>query len=292
MNDNERRRPRKQWAAGTRNQTVGNAGGNPLLVAVCREFDEFSFTVVSDRDGDAVHLDCRFFPPEDAHYRDGDGQPRVLVTINCSQPGHVYVAAPNTFDVRDACNKTAITDAVPRLEQLLADVGLAYHGGRGFVVPYVPVPKGALAADPRRALGAIISLLSGIDQLASVMDRLIRTGYAGFDASTFAVPEPNRQECEDHLAMLRRRGTNETGEHADRYAREVERRLVRHARRYGADPGLAERVLGKIGRSPRVVNAVLFKNQVVVINARSDHQAHPAMLQALDRLLRQERRKA
>ena len=59
-----------------------------------------------------------------------------------------------------------------------------------------------------------------------------------------------------------------------------------------ADPDLAKRVLGRIGHSPRVLNAQLFRNQVVAINAQADHRAHPAMLQTLDRLLRQERRKA
>lgn len=291
MDERERRRRRaRKHRAAEINQGV--AGGHPLLAAVCQEIAEHGFTAVPNSDGDAVHLDCWFFPPEDAHYRDEDGQPRVLVAIDCSQPGHVYVAAPNTFDVRDACNKTAITDAVPRLEQLLTDVGLAYHGGCGTVLPYVTVPNGDLAADPRLALRAIISVLTRVHQLSPVMDLLIRTGYAGFDASTFAVPEWNRQEYEDHLTMLDRRGVNETREHAERFSSEVKRRLMRHASCYDADPGLAKRVLGQIGHSPRVVNAQLFRNQVVAINARSDHRAHPAMLQTLDRLLRQERRKA
>ena len=287
--ERRRRRARKRRAA---EMSQGVAGGNPLLAAVCRELDKHSFTAVSNSDGDAVHLDCWFFPPEDAHYRDEDGQPRVLVTINCSQPGHVYVAARNAFDVRDAVNKPAVADAVPRLEQLLADAGLAYHGGWGFVTPYVTVPNGDLAANPMLALGAIASLLKDAHQLAPVMDRLIRTGYASVDASTFTVPEWSPQEYEDHLAMLDRRGRNETREHTKRYDREVKRRLMRHSRRYGADPGLAKRVLGQIGHSPRVLNAQLFRNQVLAINARADHLAHPAMLQTLDRLLRQERRKA
>lgn len=287
--ERRRRRARKRRAA---EMNQGVAGGNPLLAAVCREIGKHGFTAVPNSDGDAVHLDCWFFPPEDAHYRDEDGQPRVLVTINCSQPGHVYVAAPNAFDVRDAVNKPAVADAVPRLEQLLADAGLAYHGGCGTVLPYVTIPKSDLAADPSLALKAIISVLTRVHQLSPVMDRLIRTGCADFDASTFAVPAWNRQEYEDHLTMLDRRGVNETAEHAERFSGEVKRRLMRHVRRYGADPGLAKRVLGQIGHSPRVLNAQLFRNQVLAINARADHLAHPAMLQTLDRLLRQERRKA
>lgn len=286
--ERRRRRARKRRAA---EMNQGVAGGNPLLAAVCQEIGKHGFTAVPNSDGDAVHLDCWFFPPEDAHYRAEDGQPRVPVAINCSQPSQIVFKAAVAFDIRDACDKVAIEAALPRLEQLI-DVRLACHGDGRFVAPYVTVPSGALATNPMLALGAIRSLLNDIHRLAPVMDRLIRTGYAGFDASTFAVPEWNRQEYEDHLTMLDRRGVNETREHAERFSSEVKRRLMRHARRYGADPGLAKRVLGQIGHSPRVVNAQLFRNQVVAINARSDHRAHPAMLQTLDRLLRQERRKA
>ena len=55
---------------------------NPLLVAVCREFDERGFTELPGRDGDAIHVDCWFAPPEPAHYRDAHGQPRLQVTVS------------------------------------------------------------------------------------------------------------------------------------------------------------------------------------------------------------------
>ena len=284
--ERRRRRARKRRVA---EMSQGNAGGKSLLAIVCQEIEKHGFTARRGSHGDAVYITCQFYPPEDAHYRDERGQSQVvLVTINCSHPGQIVFEAAVAFDIRDACDKVAIEAELPRLEQF-ANVRLACHGGGGFVTPYMTVPNGAVAADPVLALGAIRSLLNDIHQLAPVMDRLIRTGCAVVNASTFAVPACTDQELDDHLAMLDRRGMREMAEHKECFTREVKRRLMRHARRHGADPDLAKRVLGRIGHSPRVLNAQLFRNQVVAINAQADHRAHPAMLQALDRLLEQER---
>ena len=294
MNVKERRRrwARKQWANGTRNQAVGNAGGNPLLVAVCREFDERGFTELPGRDGDAIHVDCWFAPPEPAHYRDAHGQPRLQVTVNCSHPTHVYVAAPGAFDVGAACDKAAVAAAVPLLAQELAHVELAYNEGSGIVLPHVRVPNADMAADPRLALMAIARLLTGVHHLAPVMEGLIRTGHAVFDASTFATAKWTRQEHKHHRATLLSLGRKETAQHGRRYTREVKRRLGRHASRYVADPDRCKRVLGQVGRSPSVVTAPLLGNRVVDVYTGSDYRAHPRMLKVLDRILRQERRKA
>lgn len=291
MDERERRRRRakKRRAAAMSNKQGGHSGGNPLLVAVRRQLNSHEFTTFTNEGGDALDVRCQFFPPEAALYRNEDGDPRLTIRVHCSQPTHMFVAAPRAFDAREACNKTAVAAAVPQLEQLLADASLAYHGGCGLVVPYVAVPNAAVAADPMLAVGAIGSLLTSVHQLAPVMDDLIRTGHAAFDASTFAGPEWNPPEYESHLAMLDRRGLKETADHADRYTREVNRRLRRHAKRYGAGPDLAKRVLGQVGHSPRVLTALLFRNHVVAINARTDFKAHPAMLKEIDRLLRQER---
>lgn len=287
-----RRRARKQWADRTRNQAVGNAGGNPLLVAVCREFDKRGFTELPGRDGDAIHVDCWYAPPEPAHYRDAYGQPRLQVTVGCSHPTHVYVAAPGAFDVGAACDKAAVAAAVPVLARELAHVKLAYYEASGVVLPYVRVPNADMAADPQLAFKAIARLLTGVHQLAPVMEGLIRSGHAVFDASTFASPKWTRQEHWHHLAMLHRLGLNDTAQHGWRYTREVIRRLRRHASRYGADPDRSKRILGEVGRSPSVVTAPVLGNRVVDVFTGSDHRAHPRMLKVLDRILRQERRKA
>jgi hypothetical protein len=285
------RRARKRRAKRMRNQAVGNAGGNPLLAAVCRVFDERGFTELPCRDGDAIHVDCWYAPPGPAHYKDGRGQARLEVTINCSHPTHVYVAAPGAFDVSPAIDKDAVAAAMPVLEQEVGGVELAYNEGSGVVTPYVRVPNAGMAANPMLAFEAIAYLLTRVHQLAPVMEGLIRTGHAAFDASTFASAAWTRQELRHHRATLHRRGLTETAQHGRLYTREVVRRLRRHASRYGADPGRTRRVLGQVGRSPSVVTAPLLGNRVVDVYTGSDYRAHPKMLKVLDRILRQERRK-
>lgn len=292
VEERRRRRARKQWANGRRNQADGNAGGNPLLVAVCREFDKRGFTDLPCRDGDAIHVDCWYAPPEPAHYRDVCGQPRLQVTVNCSHPTHVYVAAPGAFDVSAAGDKTAVAAAVPILHREVADVELSYNEGCGIVLPYVRVPNADMATDPMLAFKAIARLLTRVHQLAPVMESLIRTGHAVFDASTFSAAEWSRQEHRHHRETLHRIGLNETVQHRLRYIREIKRRLGRHAKLYGADPDRSKRVLGQVGCSPRVVTAPLLGNRVVEIYTGSDYRAHPRMLKVLDRILRQERWKA
>jgi len=287
--EQRRRRAKKRRGAAMSNQQGGHSGGNPLLVAIRRELNGHQFTTFTTEGGNALDVRCQFFPPEAAHYRGEDGEPRLIVRVDCSQPGHVCFAAPSAFDARESCNKTAIAAAVPELEQQLGAAGLTYHGGYGVAVPYITVPNRTVAADPMLAIGAIRSLLNDTHQLAPVMDRLVRTGHAAFDASTFARPEWTLQEYDHHLALLDRRGQTETAEHAERYTREVERRFARFVKRYGLRRGLVKRVLGQVGHSPRVLTAQLFRNQVVAINAQADFKAHPAMLKEIDRLLRQER---
>jgi hypothetical protein len=282
---------RERRAKGMRNQAVGNAGGNPLLAAVCREFEKRGFTELPCRDGDAIHVDCWYAPPEPPHYKDGRGQARLEVTINCSHPTHVYVAAPGAFDTRTARDKAAVAAAMPILEQEVGGVELAYNEGSGVVMPYVRVPNADMAANPMLAFKAIARLLTRVHQLAPVMEGLIRTGHAAFDASTFTSPEWTREEHRQHRATLHRRGLTETAQHGRLYTREVVRRLQRHARRYGADPGRTRRVLGQVGRSPSVVTAPLLGNRVVDVYTGSDYRAHPKMLKVLDRILRHERRK-
>ena len=264
---------------------------SPVLKAVHQELCRHELSPRLNEAGNEIQMDCRYFPPEQAHYHNDDGEARPRVTFTCKAPDLICVAT-SVIDVRDACNKKAIAAAIPYIEKNLACTALAYHSGHGCVVPCIFLPSGDVTTDPSRVLEAICWLLTDLHQLMPSLKSLIRTGEVDFAEPPFAIPRGGRDEALSYVESLVSRAKTETDHYANRQERDMERRFRRFVRKHSVDSGFAKRVLGKLGNSPRVLLALLYQDHVAGIFAQTDFRAHAGNLKKLDRLLREERRNA